>query len=124
MQQLTLTVPTKKPLTPAEWLRHSVGWTLACVAGWFLLIKVLEKLFGTYGDWFGNTLIGTFAVAHLMIWYKGVLSSRRTVTTTTEPFWLSLASAGWLLVLILFQLACLALMFLVLIIGANGGIMG
>jgi hypothetical protein len=124
MQQRTLTVPPKKLFARAEWLRHSVGWTLACVAGWYLLNAVLEKLFGTYGAWFGSTLIGTAIAAHLLIWYKAVLSSIRTVTEPTEPVWLSMASAGWLLVLLLFQLASLALLFLVFVIGANGGIMG
>ncbi len=124
MQQQTLAAPTKKLFTRPEWLRYNVGWTLACVAGWFILVAALEKLFGPYGVWFGKALLGATAAAHLLIWCKAVWSARLTVAESTEPLWLSLASAGWLLGLILFQLACLALIFLVLLIGANGGIMG
>ena len=124
MQQQTLPAPTRKLFTRPEWLQHSIGWTLACVAGWFILIATLGKLFDTYGDWFSKILLGITAAAHLLIWCKAVWSARLPVAQSTEPLWLSIASACWLLALVLFQLACLALLFLVLIIGANGGIMG
>ncbi len=124
MQQQTLAAPIKKQLTHAEWLRHSVGWTLACVAVWYLVTTALETLFGTHGAWFGTTLLGAAAAAHLLIWYQAVWSSRHTVAESTEPLWLNIASTCWLLGLILFQLACLVLVFLFLLIGANGGIMG
>jgi hypothetical protein len=123
-QQLIVADSTKNIFTRPEWLRHSVGWTLACVAGWFMLIATLGKLFGTYGDWFSKTLLGATAAAHLLIWCKAVWSARLTVAASTEPLWLSIASACWLLGLILFQLVCLFLLFLFLVIGANGGIMG
>jgi hypothetical protein len=63
-------------------------------------------------------------VAHLLIWYKAVLSTWDTVAAQTEPVWLGLVSAGWTLVLLLFQLACLALLFVVLLVSINGGILG
>jgi len=124
MQPLTLTAPPKKPLTPAQWLRHSVGWTLACVAGWLLALFVLSKLPAAHETWVATLLFGTAAVAHLLIWYKAVLSTWDTVAAQTEPVWLGLVSAGWTLVLLLFQLACLALLFVVLLVSINGGILG
>lgn len=124
MQQLTLIAPSKKPLTPAEWLLHSVGWTLACLAGWFVLNTMLSKLPGISEVWADRIVLGTAAAAHLLIWYKAVLSTWDTVAEQTEPVWLSLVSAGWTLVLLLFQLACLALLFVLLLVGYNGGILG
>jgi hypothetical protein len=121
MQQLTLTAPTKKPLTPAQWLLHSMGWTLACVAGWLLASTALTKLLDTSETWVEWLLLGTAAAAHLLIWYKAVLSSWDTVAPQTEPFWLSILSAGWTLVLVLFQLACLALLFVYLLMLLDSG---
>jgi len=63
-------------------------------------------------------------VAHLLIWYKAVLSTWDTVAEQTEPFWLNIVSASWTLVLLLFQLTCLALLFLALLVGRKGGILG
>jgi RsiW-degrading membrane proteinase PrsW (M82 family) len=125
MQQLTLpTTSLKKPLTPAEWLLHSMCWTLACVAGWLLASTAITKLLDTNETWVEWLLFGTAAAAHLLIWYKAVLSTWDTVAEQTEPFWLSILSAGWTLVLLLFQLACLALLFVVLLVSINGGILG
>lgn len=125
MQQLTLlTAPLKKPLTPAQWLRHSMGWTLAGVASWLLASTALTKLLDPSETWVQWLLVGTAAVTHLIIWYKAVLSTWDTVAVHTEPVWLGLASAGWTLLLLLFQLACLALLFLALLVGSNGGILG
>jgi hypothetical protein len=53
-----------------------------------------------------------------------VLSTWDTVAVHTEPFWLSILSAGWTLLLLLFQLACLALLFLALLVGGNSSILG
>lgn len=124
MRQRTLAATPKKPLTPAEWLLHSIGWTLVCLAGWFLLNTALAKLFGTNELWADRLLLGTAAAAHLLIWYKAVLSTWDTVAERTEPFWLSIVSACWTGMLLLFQVACLALLFLNLIVGGNGGILG
>lgn len=124
MQQLTLTTPLKKPLTPAQWLLHSMGWTLAGVAGWLLANTALTKLLDTGETWVQWLLFGTAAATHLLIWYKAVLSTWDTVAAHTEPVWLGLVSAGWTLVLLLFQLACLALLFLALLVGSKGGILG
>jgi hypothetical protein len=125
MQQLTLpAAPLKKPLTPAQWLLHSMGWTLAGVAGWLLANTALTKLFDPSETWVQGLLFGTAAATHLLIWYKAVLSTWDTVAAQTEPFWLSILSAGWTLLLLLFQLACLALLFLALLVGSNGGILG
>jgi hypothetical protein len=125
MQQLTLpTAPLKKPLTPAQWLRHSVGWTLAGVAGWLLAHTALTKLLDPSETWAQWLLFGTAAAIHLLIWYKAVLSTWDTVAAHTEPVWLGLVSAGWTLLLLLFQLACLALLFLAVLVGGNGGILG
>ncbi len=123
MQQI-LTTSIKKPLTPAEWLLHSMGWTLVCAAGWFLLNTVLIKLFDTNEVWADRLLFGTAAAAHLLIWYKAVLSTWDTVAVHTEPFWLSIVSACWTGVLLLFQLACLALLFLALLLVCDGGSSG
>ncbi|MGI4863628.1 MAG: hypothetical protein ACRYFZ_06860 [Janthinobacterium lividum] len=116
MQQLTLTAAVKKPLTPAQWLLSSIGWTLASIAGWFILTSLLSKVLDTSEVWGERLLLATAAVAHVLIWYKGVLTTWDTVAEQTEPFWLSIVSACWTLVLLLFQLVCLALLFLALIL--------
>ncbi|MFD1872211.1 hypothetical protein [Hymenobacter bucti] len=124
MEQLTLTAKVKKPLTPAEWLRSSMGWALASVLGWLLLSLGLSKLLAASSVWADWLLLGAAAAAHLLIWYKSVLTTWETVAEHTEPIWLSLVSAGWTLVLILFQLSCLALLFLALLLVCDGGSSG
>jgi hypothetical protein len=101
-----------------------MGWTLASVAGWLLAHTALTKLLDPSEAWVQWLLFGTAAAMHLLIWYKAVLSTWDTVAAHTEPVWLGLASAGWTLLLLLFQLACLALLFLALLVGSNGGILG
>ena len=126
MEQLTLTTKLKKPLTPAEWLRSSISWALASVLGWLLLSLGLSALLKTRSAWAEWLLLGSAAAAHLLIWYKSVLTTWETVAEHTEPLWLSIVSAGWTLVLILFQLFCLALLFLALLLvcddGSSGGL--
>jgi hypothetical protein len=125
MEQLTLTAKLKKPLTPAEWLRSSMGWALASVLGWLLLGLGLGTLLKTASAWAEWLLLGAAVAAHLLIWYKSVLTTWETVAEHTEPLWLSVVSAGWTLLLILFQLSCLALLFLALLLmcddGSSGG---
>jgi hypothetical protein len=126
MQQLALINPLKKPLTPAEWLRQSMAWTLATAAGWLLVSTGLSELFDANEGWVEALLFGTAAAAHLLIWYKAVLTTWHTVAEQTEPFWLSILSAGWTLLLVLFQLACLAFLFVYLLLildsGNSGGL--
>jgi hypothetical protein len=124
MEQLTLTVKLKKPLTPAEWLRSSMSWALASVLGCLLLSGIISKLLAISEVWTDWLLLGTAAVAHLLIWYKSVLTTWETVAEHTEPLWLSVVSAGWTLVLILFQLSCLALLFLAVMLTIEGGSSG
>ena len=121
MEQLTLTAKLKKPLTPAEWLRSSMSWAIASVLGWLLLSTLLSKLLATNDVWANWLLIGAAAAAHLLIWYKSVLTTWETVAEHTEPLWLSVVSAGWTLMLILFQLSCLALLFLALLLLCDSG---
>lgn len=126
MEQLTLTTKLKKPLTPAEWLRSSISWALASVLGWLLLSLGLSALLKTSSAWAEWLILGSAAATHLLIWYKSVLTTWETVAEHTEPLWLSIVSAGWTLVLILFQLFCLALLFLALLLvcddGSSGGL--
>jgi hypothetical protein len=124
MEQLTLTAKLKKPLTPAEWLRSSMSWALASVLGCLLLSGIISKLLAISEVWTNWLLLGTAAVAHLLIWYKSVLTTWETVAEHTEPLWLSVVSAGWTLVLILFQLSCLALLFLAVMLTIEGGSSG
>jgi hypothetical protein len=121
MEQLTLTLKVKKPLTPAEWLRSSMGWALASVLGWLLLSVGLSALLNTRSVWADWLLLGAAVAAHLLIWYKSVLTTWETVAEHTEPLWLSIVSACWTLVLFLFQLSCLALLFLALLLVCDGG---
>jgi hypothetical protein len=121
MEQLTLTAKVKKPLTPAEWLLSSISWTLGSILGWWLLSMALSALLGASSGWADWLLLGTAAAAHLLIWYKSVLTTWETVAEHTEPLWLSIVSAGWTLLLILFQLSCLALLFLALLLVCDGG---
>lgn len=81
-----------------------------------LLSILLSELLDTNQIWVDWLLLGTAAAAHLLIWYKSVLTTWETVAEYTEPLWLSFVSAGWTLLLILFQLSCLALLFLVLLL--------
>lgn len=126
MEQLTLTTKLKKPLTPAEWLRSSMSWAVASVLGWLLFSILLSKPLAVNEVWANWLLLGAAAAAHLLIWYKSVLTTWETVAEHTEPLWLSIVSAGWTLVLILFQLSCLALLFLALLLvcddGSSGGL--
>jgi hypothetical protein len=124
MEQLTLPTKLKKPLTPAEWLLSSMSWTLASVLGWLLLSAFLSSVLDTSQTWVDGLLLGTAATAHLLIWYKAVLTTWETVAEHTEPIWLSIVSAGWTLLLILFQLSCLALLFLALVLICDGGSSG
>lgn len=124
MEYLTLTAKVKKPLTPAEWLRSSMSWALGSVLGWLLLHTLLRKVPDAGAMWTHWLLLGTAAAAHLLIWYKAVLTTWETVAEHTEPLWLSFVSAGWTLVLILFQLSCLALLFLALLLVCDGGSSG
>jgi hypothetical protein len=121
MEQLTLTVKVKKPLTPAEWLRSSISWVLASVLGWLLLSVGLSALLNTRSVWAEWLLLGAAVAAHLLIWYKSVLTTWETVAEHTEPLWLSAVSACWTLMLILFQLSCLALLFLAAMLICDGG---
>ena len=124
MKQLTLNLIVKRPLTPAEWLLHSVAWTAACLLGWFVLSNALFHLLDTGQAWVEVLLFGTAAAAHLLIWQKAWLTSWDTVAAKTEPLWLNLVSACWTWGLLLFQLACLALLFVYLLLAlssANSG---
>jgi RsiW-degrading membrane proteinase PrsW (M82 family) len=121
MEQLTLTTKLKKPLTPAEWLRSSMSWAVASVLGWLLLSTLLSKCFGADEIWADWLLLGAAAIVHLLIWYKSVLTTWETVAEHTEPLWLSAVSAAWTLILILFQLSCLALLFLALLLICDSG---
>ena len=119
MEGLTLNLSVKKPLTPAEWLRSSVGWTLGAIASWFMASSVLYKLLDTR-ELLGEVLLfGLAVVAHVLIWYKAVLSSWDTVAAKTEPLWLNAVSAGWTFVLLFFQLACLGILFLLLALACD-----
>jgi hypothetical protein len=120
MEQLTLTAKLKKPLTPAEWLRSSMSWALASVLGWLLLSILVSRLVATSEVWADWLLLSTAAASHLLIWYKSVLTTWETVAEHTEPLWLSVVSAGWTLMLILFQLSCLALLFVALMLVCDG----
>lgn len=124
MEQLILTAKVKKPLTPAEWLLSSISWTLSSVLGWWLLSMGLSTLLDASSAWTDRLVLAAAAVAHLLIWYKAVLTTWETVAEHTEPIWLSIVSAGWTLVLILFQLSCLALLFLALLLVCDGGSSG
>jgi len=124
MEQLTLTTKLKKPLTPAKWLLSSVSWALGSFLGWLVLSVLLSNVLDTSQTWVEWLLLGTGAAAHLLIWYKAVLTTWETVAEYTEPLWLSAVSAGWTLVLILFQLSCLALLFLALLLVCDGGSSG
>jgi hypothetical protein len=121
MQQLTLATTVKKPLTPAEWLLSSIGWTFASVLGWWLLSMGLSALLGASSVWTDRLVLITAAAAHLFIWYKSVLTTWETVAEHTEPLWLNAVSACWTLLLILFQLSCLALLFLALLLVCDDG---
>ena len=119
MQSITLTATIKKPLTQGEWLRHSVGWTLACVVGWLVFITCLSNLLDLTEGSTKVLLLGTAGATHLLIWYKGVLSTWDTVAVEVEPFWLTTVSAIWTFVLLLFQVMCLIVWFLGLILACE-----
>lgn len=103
--------PFLKPRTVSEWLLSSVCWTGACLGtwwlAWLLFDNVLSKILG------GVALIGmpvSFCVAHSLIWRRAVAGGRAIIRHDEEHHdftWLRLAANLWLVVLTVFQLACL-----------------
>lgn len=78
------------------------------------LVYVLEA----YTTLQAIALFGTAGAAHLLIWYKAFGSSP-DAPDTPEPFWLTAASALWTFGLLLFQVLCLLLWFLALLLACD-----
>ncbi len=116
MQQLTLNTALGKPLTQGQWLLRSIAWTLACVVGWLAFVSALSSLLDLDDVSTKVVLLGTAGAAHLLIWYKAMLSTWDTVAPEVEPFWLTTVSAIWTFGLLLFQVICLIVWFLGLIL--------
>lgn len=105
-----MTNPFLKPYTVGEWLRSSLSWTGVCLGGvllgWLVLPNVLPMALG-------NLLaegmpLGT-VVAYLLIWRYAVQGGRAIIRQNEEQRGFStirLAASLWLIVLTLFQLAC------------------
>jgi hypothetical protein len=103
--------PFLKPYTISEWLRSSLCWTGACLGGlllgWLVLPNVLPMALGNLVA--GVMPFGT-VVAYLLIWRYAVKGGRAIIRHDEEHHNLSLtrmAASLWLIVLTLFQLACL-----------------
>ena len=103
--------PFLKPHTVSEWLRSSLCWTAACLGGsllgWLVIPKVLPVALGSL---VASSMPLAIVVAHVLIWRYGVLGGRAIIRHDEEYYDLSLtrlAANLWLIVLTLFQLACL-----------------
>jgi hypothetical protein len=103
--------PFLKPYTVSEWLRSSLCWTGACLGGsllgWLVLPDVLPVALGSLVD---TSLPPGIVVAHILIWQHAVKGGREIIRHDEEHHNLSLtrmAASLWLIVLTLFQLACL-----------------
>lgn len=116
--EITLTATARKPLTPGAWLQRSIAWTLACAVGWLLASIGLANVLNTNEAPGKMLLLGTAGAAHLLIWFKALLSSPEAADTP-EPFWLTTAGALWTFLLLLFQVLCLLLWFLGLILACD-----
>lgn len=102
--------PFLRPVTVSQWLRSSLCWTGACLVGalaWLVLPEVLPVSLA------GFAALGTplgFVVAHLLIWQRAVRGGRAIIRHDEEQHAFSslrLVANLWLVVLTLFQLACL-----------------
>ncbi|GAA4495238.1 hypothetical protein GCM10023172_06630 [Hymenobacter ginsengisoli] len=106
-----MTNPFLKPHSVGEWLRSSLCWTGTCLGslllGWFVLPAVLPVALG-------NLIISNMPpgvlVAHVLIWRHAVMGGRAIIRHDEAHYDLSLTRVAahlWLIVLMLFQLACL-----------------
>ncbi len=111
------------PLTPGQWLRRSLGWTIGCFVGVWLCSQALFQL-GHYQktgglDIPGTLLFGSICAAHYLIWQRALPGStaafEHEIVRNTFS-WTVLAAGLWRVALWLFQLACALalLMWLVL----------
>lgn len=105
-----MTNPFLKPHTVSEWLRSSLCWTGACLGGvllgWLVLPNVLPVALGNLVA--TSMPMGT-VVAYVLIWQYAVKGGRAIIRLDEEYHNLSLTRVAanlWLLVLTLFQLAC------------------
>lgn len=101
--------------TSGQWLLHSVGWTAGSVGGWALLACVLAaNLPATAGEPLEIFLFGSAAALHLLLWLKAVAGGWQAVAARQNPPLLTLVLAVWLVELLVFQLLCVLLCFVVL----------
>ena len=105
-----MTNPFLKPYTVGEWLRSSLSWTGACLGGlllgWLVLPNVLPMALGSL---IAEAMPSGTVVAYLLIWRYAVQGGRAIIRHDEEHHDLSLTRVAanlWLIVLIIFQLAC------------------
>ena len=106
-----MTNPFLKPYTVGEWLRSSLSWTGACLGGlllgWLVLPNVLPRALGSL---IAEAMPSGTLVAYLLIWRYAVQGGRAIIRHDEEHHDLSLTRVAanlWLIVLIIFQVACL-----------------
>ncbi|MDO7876538.1 hypothetical protein Q5H93_17470 [Hymenobacter sp. ASUV-10] len=118
--QQAMNTRSNETLTPGQWLAGSFGWTLSILGGWtFLNSMVLVSLRNItlpYSVLAWELLIGSAAIAHVLLWWKGFAGSWGA---GTDEWLLELVARVWMAVLGLFQLFSL-----LLLLGALGFISG
>ena len=103
--------PFLKPHTVGEWLRSSLSWTGACLGGLLLGWLVLPNLLPmALGNLVVSSMPTSLFVGHALIWRYAVMGGRAIIRHDEEQHDFSairLAANLWLVLLTVFQLACL-----------------
>ncbi|GAB3638537.1 hypothetical protein GCM10027422_41270 [Hymenobacter arcticus] len=108
-----------RPHTTREWLRSSLCWTGASLGAWWLCYLLITNVLTQA---LGGLLVGLipvgFCVVHVLIWRRAVAGGRAIIRHDEEHHdfsWTRLAANLWLVVLIVFQVACLLAPFILTI---------
>ena len=112
--------------TPGQWLLSSVGWTATCLLGaWVvnpLTYRIIMANSAADDDSFNVVVLvalSSYCVAHSLIWWLGLSGSSAVIEQAKKRgifSWVTLAAEVWQGVLSCFQLICLALLPLLLLV--------
>lgn len=103
----------ESPPRLSQWLTHSIGWTGGCVAAWVLLAYSLQLTFpGPEADALQASLLFlSFCAAHWTIWQRAISGFEAAALSNSGPApangWLDFLAAAWGFALLLFQVGCL-----------------
>ena len=102
--------PVAPARTPARWLAGSLAWTAACVGSWLVLYHALPPLWQSRtgpDEWL---CLGSFWLAHGLIWRKAVAGGSFLLwTPAATASTLDAVGSTWLACLFVFQLLAFVL---------------